>query len=363
MNTIFPKTATINHLIHSTDTRPVKKPRLVNSAEIHPNLIPSTQSLQTTQQQLRYTLKQLKTPNNSPQSINSRDGNQEKTVYSEAFELIHPQAGTLFSSAKKISPFKQQQREVSFYPIETTLLPSVGLKQNLELSKKAIAYVESLRMLSANRPAQAKKLYAIKENNPDYYLQLKNIFHTFHSACSRATSDTDLLEIFDRLAIMLEKRKDNFSAGLSFEKCALASSYLRQYSPNLHIDFVALDEFSTEQFMHLIEQSNQVDVVYNYDTNQLEIISKAAITLDTKTHDQLFDTHTPEHYMLVLGRDPETTELNQPSTWTDDMIVCDPWAKQTYPIFQLEEHMQLLNSQTLGQTQLRVIHSFTSIHN
>jgi hypothetical protein len=53
-----------------------------------------------------------------------------------------------------------------------------------------------------------------------------------------------------------------------------------------------------------------------------------------------------DHSFLVVAP-PEGAKYNDPSTWTD-AIICDPWAKDTYPASDLTAKMKALFKSTDG---------------
>ncbi|MPQ69654.1 MULTISPECIES: hypothetical protein [unclassified Pseudomonas] len=50
----------------------------------------------------------------------------------------------------------------------------------------------------------------------------------------------------------------------------------------------------------------------------------------------------PDHVFVVCGRGVQTN-LQDPTTWNDDAVICDPWAKRAYFVADMADEMKLIN--------------------
>lgn len=317
MDPIFTESKHIQNLVNDMKAPAQKKPRFVNLSEINPNLtLPTPNNLMASQHAVKQVFNELKTLKR-----------KEKTTQ------------TTNRSIKSITSQSHFQK-------------------NLDLGRKAVNFVASYNMLSANRPVELSKLNSIKNNNPDYYKQLKSIYHTFHTASHQTKTGEQQLILFKKLATLLQSFSEQHSAGKSFEKAGLALAFISKEAPTNPIALVALQQFSEEEFDSLLINSEKIQINLEAETQEIKFSARAAITNQFQHKETILATRDPEHYLVVIGKNSENINLNDATTWTDDLIICDPWAKRTYSIFELEEEMKLLHSLSLGQTKLRVVQTY-----
>ncbi|MGA8135658.1 MAG: hypothetical protein WCA48_16150 [Pseudomonas gingeri] len=50
----------------------------------------------------------------------------------------------------------------------------------------------------------------------------------------------------------------------------------------------------------------------------------------------------PDHVFVVCGRSAQTN-LQDPTTWNNDAVICDPWAKRAYFVADMADEMKLIN--------------------
>ncbi len=66
----------------------------------------------------------------------------------------------------------------------------------------------------------------------------------------------------------------------------------------------------------------------------------------------------PDHVFVVIGR-PNGTDATTYTTWRNDAVICDPWARRAYFARNLEFESERLGTISAGQIKLILQHRYT----
>jgi competence protein ComGF len=229
-------------------------------------------------------------------------------------------------------------------------------KRNIELAKEAISFVENLNIASINRH---EGRLSIKGLNPMIYKSISTQAIDWQNKVSVISTALPFYFQVAKFHQMLQARAPGIPGfGLCFEKACMALYYLSTQKNNPHLDIANFKMNEGQSFADYMTDESKV--IQEFDQNSGEIITYylSPVLKDYVQNPSIDYQKGPAHAVLVIGRDPEASSADNPQTWTEDVIICDPWAKRIYTKSSLNQESNLLHASTLGQTKLVVQRSY-----
>ena len=203
---------------------------------------------------------------------------------------------------------------------------------NLIFADRAIDHVRSTcGILAANRDAD-QAMWKLK--NPE--LDMDQTYE-------RAQDDVDLNtpKIVKKIPFGTEEIID------PKDKVKAQATYTRQYK-------VGNCEYQASLAFEYLKEigAKPLDIVFfapfeNNDRKPVKTLGKAAT-----------ENVRPDHVFVVIGR-PNGTDATTYTTWGNDAVICDPWARRAYFARNLEFESERLGTISAGQIKLILQYRYT----
>lgn len=247
-------------------------------------------------------------------------------------------------------------------------------RQNIKHATQAIAHVKSLTAISTNRRSDEMRVLQEEGNcgvedamqfNPFLNDQQKNDIYTnagnnavFENFQALREIQEDAERVAASVKFEMEDSQDVEVSDQSYQTI-LTKAKARAYDDTANyrsaetVPSNCVDKVSIAfDFLAQKEDNLHLDNVRLVTTGDVSFGQNVAAI----TQEPAWLPSGPDHYLLVIGRDP-ATDATDSKTWNDTTVVCDPWAGRSYAASVFEEEMVVLSSTTGGATRTELLHS------